>query len=190
MSGKFFWFIMLVTFAIVGHLGYVLFVPEYKMGQKMELAAGAGGDGAFRVVPEDKFRELFPGDDPSLVNAICAFDIRQHSMKIVTATGLGYWSLSVYSQKGDSYYSINDRQAQTSSLQITIEQPRDSSDSELAGNNLQLEQNKVTLQAVSPKGWVVLRLLANSFATRALAKEHAALFKCKKTALISNDAKE
>lgn len=184
MNGKFFWLVLLVIFAIVGHLAYVLFVPGYKMEQKMALVETAVTRPGFQVIDGDANRNLFPGDDPALVNAVCAFDMKLHTVKITTPIISGYWSLSVYSQKGDSYYSINDRQTLGASLQISIHAHSDDSEADLAEITSQLEQNKVKLTAASPEGWVVLRMLASNAASRGLVRKRAAtLFKCEKSAI-------
>lgn len=187
MSGKFFWLVLLVIFSVVGHLGYVLFVPEYKMGKKMEELASVTNEAGFKIIPANIARSLFPGDDPTLVNAICAYDTNKESVKISTVDHVGYWSLSIYSKKGDSYYSINDRQTLGANLQINVHPASEHNKTDPSEISAQLEQNKVNLVAATPKGWVVLRVLVANQSARKLVEEMAGRFKCEKTILTTSD---
>lgn len=82
MTGRFFWLVVTFIFILVGHLAYVLFFPVYKMEQKLAKGFVIGSTPAFFVLDDRQTRMLFPAEDPSLLHAICPFDISQGTVKI------------------------------------------------------------------------------------------------------------
>jgi len=179
MNGKFFWLVVTFIFVLVGHLAYVLFYPTYKMDQKLTTGILTNISPTFVILDSNQSKEFFPAEDPNLLHGVCPFDVSQGSVKISIAPYQYYWSLSIYSQKGDSYYSINDRQAVDSKLKIFV---RQSSDEEVGSETKQRElvADKTIIEAPSPKGWAVLRFqIYNSTARSAIAEQIKA-FTCER----------
>ncbi len=171
MNGKFFWLVVTFIFVMVGHLAYVLFYPTYKMEQKLATSFVSNLAPSFITLDRKQVSELFPAEDPSILHGICPFDVSQGSVKISISPYQRYWSLSIYSQKGDSYYSINDRQSVDSKLKIYIRQaPQEEIDPEQ--KQRELVADKTVIDAPTAKGWAVLRLqLYNPDARDAIAEQ-------------------
>ena len=178
MNGKFFWLLVTSIFILVGHLTYVLFVPGYKMEQKLASGFSANAVPAFIALSDKQMIELFPAEDPGVLHAVCPFDVSQGPIKISIAPVEHYWSLSIYSQKGDSYYSINDRQSIGTKLNIHVRQAIQESDPEK--KQRELVQDQTVIDALTPKGWAVLRFQVYNDASRATIIEQAKSFICKR----------
>ncbi len=178
MNGKFFWLLMTAIFIVVGHLSYVLFVPGYKMGQKFDNGFVVNARPAFVTLSEKQTIELFPAEDPAVLHAVCPFDVSQGPIKISIAPFEHYWSLSIYSQKGDSYYSINDRQSIDSKLTIHVRASARVEDDEV--KQREMVRDKTVLDAPTPKGWAVLRFQIHNGASRAAIAQQAKTFVCQR----------
>jgi len=179
MNGKFFWLLITVIFILVGHLVYVLFFPGYKMTGKLQADLFSQSTPAFIVLNEKQMIELFPAEDPSVLHAVCPFDVTQGSVRISIAPAERYWSLSIYSQKGDSYYAINDSQTIDSKLDIHIQQAVQKENA-LEENQRKLVPDQTVIEAPTEKGWAVLRFRVLNQITRSVIAEQAKLFTCKR----------
>ncbi len=179
MSGKFFWFMTMMIFALIGHLAYTLFAPRYQVQKTFESAFGQNPKSSFVVLSSEQNRALFPSEDPNLVLAVCPYDVGQGQLKISIASIGDYWSLSIYTNTGQSFYTINDRQAKSSNLSILLrpigEKPADETSEREAA--LKLEQ--AIINSPVNKGWVVLRLRAINPLSVHNTEKAAAQFTCK-----------
>lgn len=179
MNNKFFWIIMTLVFTVVGHLGYVLFYPPSLMERKINQGFVSSSELGFVSLSEKQTIALFPAEDPSILHAVCPFDVSEGAVKISIAQIDNYWSLSIYSQTGDSYYSINDRQSVDSNLKIFVRQNNAKDDEEK--KQRQLVSDKAVVDAPAPKGWVILRLQIYNPASRKIVEEQVNSFKCEKS---------
>ena len=179
MSGKFFWLVVCTIFMLVGHLSYVLFFPPYMMEQKLSTSFVSNISPSFVILDREQTLELFPAEDPNVLHGICPFDVSQGTVKISIAPYMHYWSLSIYSQRGDSYYSINDRQSLGSNLKIFV---REASNDEADPNKKQQElvADKTVIDAPALKGWAVLRFQIYNKAARAAIAEEMKTFTCER----------
>ena len=179
MNGKFFWLVITFIFVLVGHLAYVLFFPVYKMEQKLATDFVAGLPPAFVILDDKQKRELFPAEDPNLLIGVCPFDVSKGAIKISISSFQHYWSLSVYSAKGDSYYSINDRQSIDSKLKIFVREAiNDEADPEQ--KQKELVADKTVLDAPTLKGWAVLRFQIYNAKARDTIAEQMKSFSCER----------
>jgi len=165
-------------FVVVGHLAYVLFAPEYQMAQKFKTGFNSYAGLSFFPLSEKQAIELFPTEDPAVFHAICPFDISNGPIQISIAPFEHYWSLGIYSQKGDNYYSINDRQSVDSKLNIIIQEPgrEEDADTKLA----KLVRDRTVLDAPTPKGIAVLRFQIYNRESRDAIITQVKSFTCKR----------
>jgi len=179
MNGKFFWVLVTAIFVVVGHLAYVLFIPGYKMANKFETGLVAQDTPSFIRLSKEQTMGLFPAEDPAVLHAVCPFDVSQGTVKISVAPFEHYWSLSVYSQKGDNYFSINDRQSIDSKLSIQIRQAIQK-DETIQNKPRELVPDLTVIDAPTPKGWAVLRFRVRNGTSRATIAERAKSFLCRR----------
>jgi len=179
MNGKFFWVLMTAIFVVVGHLGYVLFIPGYKMENKFETGLVAQSSPSFISLSREQTMDLFPAEDPTVLHTICPFDVSQGAIKITVAPFEHYWSLSVYSQKGDNYYSINDRQSVDSKLSVQIRQIIQKNET-TQDKPRELVSDLTVIDAPTTKGWAVLRFRVRNDISRATIAERAKSFICRR----------
>lgn len=177
MSGRFYWVVATLLVAVVAHLSFVLFAPKLVMGDKLEAMRQAAGAGLKVLAPEQSSQLIGP-EEEALVHAICVYDLSEGPIRITTVIPAAYWSISIYSDSGDNFYSFNDRQAGVEQLALLLKQAK----TELA---LSEEPETVapegdTLDVIAPdaRGVVVLRALAGEPAERARIAETLARSSC------------
>jgi uncharacterized membrane protein len=180
MNGKFFWLVVGFVFVVVGHLAYVLFVPEYWMSKKLQTNLSDDGAVGFVALSRQKQHELLPAEDPGLVLMICRFEVKSRPVKIVVPPLKQFWSLSIYSPKGDSFYTINDRQTINTNLKIILqgETRQDESDAESPAQKI--EEDKVFIDVPGKHGWAILRLQSPAEQSRQAIIDRAGAFSCQK----------
>ena len=183
MSGKFFWLMTMLTFALIGHLSYTLFAPKYQVQSAFENAFGAAPETKFFILTSQQSKQLFPAEDPNLVLAVCPFNVSTNSAKISIAAFSNYWSLSIYANTGDSFYTINDRQARFSNLSVIIktnaQESEQGSDDEKSERETALKLEQAIIKAPTQKGWVVLRMLGPNALSHKSVVDAARKFSCK-----------
>ena len=179
MSGKFFWLMTMMIFALIGHLGYTLFAPSYQVQQTFENAFGPNPESSFIVLSAEQSKALFPAEDPNLVLAVCPYDVGQGQLKVTIASSTDYWSLSIYANTGDSFYTINDRQTKNSKLSILLRPVGEKPEDETAEREKALKLEQAIINAPVNKGWVVLRLRAINTISAQSVRKSATQFTCK-----------
>ncbi len=179
MSGKFFWLMTFLIFVLIGHLSYTLFVPRYQVQQTFENAFGQNPNSDFVVLNTEQSNALFPGEDPNLVLAVCPYDVSQGPLKISIGSFDDYWSLSIYTNTGDSFYTINDRQARFSNLSILLRPISDKPEDETDEREKALKLEEAIINAPLNKGWAVLRMRAINPVSAGSVGKAAGKFTCK-----------
>lgn len=120
MRSLLFWFAVALLIGAVAHLSYVLIAPSFAMQRLI----GAGQDDApvNRLVllngPEQM--RLLGETEREAVSAKCLFDISKGQLLVAAEMPDTFWSLTIYSDKGEDLYTINDRQAGTDKFTLTV----------------------------------------------------------------------
>ncbi|HHI82333.1 MAG TPA: DUF1254 domain-containing protein [Rhizobiales bacterium] len=98
--------------------------------------------------------------------AVCQYDIENQPYEITIPAWKDYWSLAMYSQKGNVFFSIFDRQVTIDKLQVKL--VRQSADKPAGGPQGEGASEDLTIvEAPQTRGWIVLRALATSRAMKA-----------------------
>ena len=179
MSGKFFWLMTFLIFVLIGHLAYTLFAPRYQVQQTFENAFGQNPESSFVVLNREQSNALFPSEDPNLVLAVCPYNVAKNPLKISIASFSDYWSLSIYTNTGDSFYSINDRQTRFSNLSILLRPLEEKPEDQTSEREKALKLEEAIINAPLNKGWVVLRMRAINPISVGSVEKAAAKFSCK-----------
>jgi uncharacterized membrane protein len=178
MKGLLFWTICILLLAGVVHLGYVLIVPQFEMRAKIDELRQLAGSAALTVLSREDSVRLMGPDGRWLVHALCIYDLADGPMTINAAVPNSYWSMAIYSAGGETFYSLNDRQAGVERVDLMIRQP---SEPVLDGEEeLVLPNDDVfTVRAPDPLGVVVMRALAGEPAEYERASEILARSSCR-----------
>lgn len=109
-------------------------------------------DGAGRKPP------LLTPDDPLFKAAACQFDLGDGSVHVHAGGHVPFWSMSVYNRKGQNIYSLTDRTATESELDLVIATP-----AQMAGLRKDMPEDfkkSVFVEADIGEGVVVVRALS------------------------------
>ncbi len=157
MSGRLFWLTVAALLGIAVHISYVLFVPRVQMDAKMSEFTRLAGTNHLVVVQQDALESVLPEADPSLVHAVCVFDLSAGPIVVKAKVPIGYWLISFYAPNGDGFYSLNNRQADVRNLDLVVIRKSDASSSDTAAEAQAGADNQITVRSPSLKGLVVLR---------------------------------
>jgi uncharacterized membrane protein len=125
MKTLLFWTVCILLLAGVVHLGYVLIVPPIEMRAKIDELRQIAGDGALTVLSREDSVRLMGPDGRWLVHALCVYDLAEGPVMINATVPNSYWSMAIYSAGGETFYSLNDRQAGVEQVDLMIRQPTD-----------------------------------------------------------------
>ena len=125
MSQRVFYLIMFVLMALATHLAYILFVPNSQMSALLAEYGSANGVNKFTVQDEQSANKFLKHHPADVVSAVCLFDLSTGPVKVSSTVVGSYWSLSVYSSRGDVIYTLNDRQAASERVNVTIHRSGD-----------------------------------------------------------------
>ena len=159
MKGLLFWTVAILLLAGVVHLGYVLIVPQLDMRAAIDELRKLTGSGALTVLSRDDSIRVMGPDGRWLVHALCVYDLSEGPLAVSATIPASYWSMAIYSASGETFYSLNDRQADVDQVDLMIRQ----SSAPLLGEDQELvlpEGDVFTVRAPDPKGVVVMRALA------------------------------
>ena len=178
MKALVFWTICVLLLAAVVHLGYVLFVPQLEMRAKIDELREFAGSGALTMLNREESVRLMGPDGRWLVHALCVYDLAEGPMVVSAAVPGSYWSMAIYSAGGETFYSLNDRQAGIDRVDLMIRQPS----APVADDEQELvppDDETITVRAPDPVGVVVMRALAGEAAEYERAAEILAQSECR-----------
>jgi uncharacterized membrane protein len=160
MKGLLFWTVAILLLAGVVHLGYVLIVPQLDMRAGIDELRKLTGSRALTVLSRDDSMRIMGPDGRWLVHALCVYDLADGPLAVSATVPATYWSMAIYSASGETFYSLNDRQADVGQVDLMIRQ----SAAPLLGEDEDValpEGDVFTVRAPDPKGVVVMRALAS-----------------------------
>jgi uncharacterized membrane protein len=165
MSRLLYWTVAILLLAGTVHIGYVLFVPHIEMRSKLNELRGLADTGALTVLSREDSIRLMGPDGRWLVHALCIYDLADGPMTIVAAVPNSYWSMTMYSAGGDTFYSLNDRQAGVDRVALMLRQPTEPTptDDELE-QEVVPDEDTLTVRVPAATGLVVMRALAGEAA--------------------------
>lgn len=116
-----YWITATALLAAVVHLFVVVVVPGVDTGQKMAQLEAAGEINALhRIALDGSGASLLTEPSPDLAYAFCKFDISERPLLVAGDIPPTYWSVSIYSETGDNFYTLNDRQAGVARISLMV----------------------------------------------------------------------
>ena len=178
MKALLFWTLCILLLAGAVHLGYVLIVPPIEMRAKIDELRQIVGSGELTVLSREDSVRLMGPDGRWLVHALCVYDLAEGPVTIQAAVPNSYWSMAIYSAGGETFYSLNDRQAGIEQVDLLIRRPSDQAPDEEEELG-QPADDTFTVRAPDPVGVVVMRALADETAEYDRAAEVLARARCR-----------
>ena len=167
MTGRLFWFTTALLLGLAVHIAYILFVPRSQMDAKMAAFTALAGVNRLAVIEPAALTSVIPEADPWFAHAVCVFDLASGPVRIGAHIPDGYWLISLFAPNGDSFYSLNDRQAGVRNLDLVVTDRQSgradeaSLGAELAGGNA------IVVRSPSRRGLALLRARVEMPALRA-----------------------
>jgi len=106
------------------HIAVVFMIPYYADHDAWAEMRSFGRDGRFHILPVPE-----PGDeplvslDPRFRQAVCLFGLDSGPVRITAEPGDEFWSVAVFDRRGRNIYSLNNRSADHSQLDLAILTP-------------------------------------------------------------------
>ena len=177
MKTLLFWTLCILLLAGAVHLGYVLIVPPIEMRAKIDELRRIAGSGELTVLSREDSVRLMGPDGQWLVHALCVYDLAEGPVMINATVPNSYWSMAIYSAGGETFYSLNDRQAGIERVDLMIRRPSDQAPEEQ--EEVPQTDDTFTVRAPDPVGVVVMRALADETAEYDRTAEVLATSNCR-----------
>ena len=120
-----FWFAAALFTAAAAHAGFILAVPSYSLDRTIARLSADSGANAFFILPQDEQTRLLPAYPQQSVVGVCAFDVSASEVSLSASLPDGFWTLTVYSNRGDVIYSVNNTQTGTNSFTVALSRAPD-----------------------------------------------------------------
>ncbi len=160
MTNRFFHLTAFVLLTVASHLAYILLSSGSHIEERALDFASLNGVNQFAA--PDHRAALKHSLDAGLgaASVACVYDLKDGPLQLSVPIVGPYWSLTIYSLKGDVLYTLNDRQADSPNVEVRVLHGNASSDEIAAGKQ---ENRPDQSKIVSPdrQGLIVLRALAD-----------------------------
>jgi uncharacterized membrane protein len=119
-------FIALAALILAGiiHISTVFLVPLYASKDAWAQMRQFGRDGQFHALPvPEAGAEPLAALDPRMIYSVCRFSLAQGPVRITASLPEDFWSVAIFDRRGRNVYSLNDRSAERSKLDMAIVTP-------------------------------------------------------------------
>ena len=106
------------------HVAIVFMVPLYAANDAWAQMRAFGRDGQFHLLPiPEAGAEPLASLDPRMAQAVCRFSLADGPVRVRAELPDEFWSVAVFDRRGRNVYSLNDRAAERSRLDLAILTP-------------------------------------------------------------------
>lgn len=103
------------------HIAIIFLVPTYSTRDAWTAVGRFGDDNQFHILPRaEPGTEALPYLDPTMAYAVCRFSLSKGPVRMRAALPDNFWSLALFDRRGRNIYSLNDRSAEESSLDLVL----------------------------------------------------------------------
>jgi uncharacterized membrane protein len=120
-----------ILFAIGGillggiiHIAVVFMVPYYANRDAWAQMDTFGPDDEFHILPlTEAGAEPLTSLDPRMLHAVCRFSLSSGPVRITATLPDEFWSIAIFDRRGRNVYSLNDRSAEHTRLDLAVITP-------------------------------------------------------------------
>jgi uncharacterized membrane protein len=106
------------------HIAVVFMVPLFATHDAWAQMKQFGRDGRFHVLPvPEAGAEPLASLDPRMIYSVCRFSLSSGPVRIRASLPNDFWSVAIFDRRGRNVYSLNDRSAERSRLDLAIVTP-------------------------------------------------------------------
>ena len=106
------------------HIAVVFLVPYYSSRDAWARLSSFGADRQFHLLPlAAAGAEPLDSLDPHMLHAVCRFSLASDPVRIVATLPDDFWSIAIFDRRGRNVYSLDDRSAERSALDLEIITP-------------------------------------------------------------------
>ncbi len=168
----------LCTIVIAGlvHIAVVLLIPSYGSRDAYARLSRDFPMLDFKAMPEGGSQSPIADMDPFFAYGVCRFDITAEGVRIAAPRIDTFWSATIVNEDGTVVYSLNNRTAIETRLDLLLLSPvqvlrlREAQPPEI--------ENSIVVESDMNEGFVVLRVLRPNESWRKRAREHIEGVKC------------
>lgn len=165
--------LFLIGGALLGgiiHIAVVFMVPYYSERDAWAQMDQFGADDQFRVLPLPKAgAEPLTALDPRLLHAVCKFSLIDRPVRIVAALPDRFWSIAIFDRRGRNVYSLNDRSAERTRLDLAVITPLQMA--QLRQNPPPSLDTAIVIELPLSEGFALLRVFVSDETEISAAKE-------------------
>ena len=174
MTRFLYWGTATVLLAAVVHLFVVIFVPGVDTGQKMaQLEAAGEVNKLHRIAVMGAGAPLLTEPSPDLAYAFCKYDITERPLLVQGAIPPSYWSVSIYSETGDNFYTLNDRQAGVERIGLMLVNAAETFEDE------DRPENTIIVRTPTQTGLILFRAFVPDRSQSGLIERHLDASECR-----------
>ena len=118
--GRLYWIAAAVLAAIAAHSAFILAAPALSFSRDVTALSSAAGPNRFFILDAAQQAKLFPAYPATSVIGLCAFDVSDGIVTLTATMPDVYWTLNVYSRRGNVIYAVNDSQAGTNTFTLEL----------------------------------------------------------------------
>lgn len=156
--GRLYWIAAALLASIAVHAGFILMVPAYSLDRSIARLSAEAGTNQFFILPQEAQVRLFPALPRASVTGVCAFDVSGSDVALTAAMPDGFWTLTIYSNRGDAIYSVNNVQSGTGTFTVGLSLAPDLVEmlQQATGKETLAEDTGWTVKSPEPRGLAVL----------------------------------
>jgi len=106
------------------HIATVVMVPYFATDDASTLMRQFGRADVFHVLPPaEAGAEPLANLDPKMLYAVCRFSLNDGPVRITASLPEDFWSVAIFDRRGRNVFSVNDRSAERSALDLAVLTP-------------------------------------------------------------------
>ena len=173
----FLWLLGTAFLAVIIHIGAVLAIPTLASDTAWQKLYARLEPGKAEILPPVKpGQQVLDQMDPSMIVAVCRYDLAEGPLQLTLPKVAGYWSLSFVTPDKTTIYSVNDRTAGQPEAGIYAVSAQEAKRfyAELPDG----EALPLVVEASADQGVAVYRLLADTASLASVYRGLASEFAC------------